>query len=77
VKERADECTLGTLNLIFFIRRDGKVEGIRVTSNASNKIFAGVCVRAIKDAAIPPIPEELSLLLPKGRMKFEIKFTLN
>jgi outer membrane biosynthesis protein TonB len=67
---------IGTLEVRFIVKENGKVEGIRVVSNSSNESFAACSVQAIMEAEIPPIPKELVPMLENGRIEIEYSFTI-
>jgi outer membrane biosynthesis protein TonB len=64
VNEKRDLITIGTLRLGFTIDRSGKVKKLKITENSSNEAFANVCVQAVLEAHLPPIPEEVAASLP-------------
>ncbi|OYW74282.1 MAG: hypothetical protein B7Z37_18400 [Verrucomicrobia bacterium 12-59-8] len=65
--------TYGSLKLLFYVNKKGKVEGLRVVDDKeSNTALTEVTMQAIKDAVIPPIPADVLPLLPEedgGRFK--------
>ena len=54
---------VGTVEVRFVVRENGKVERVQVLRNSSNESFAACTVRAIMEAEIPPIPKELVPML--------------
>src|SRR6266704_1569788 len=64
VEQKRDLITIGTLRLRFHIDRSGQVKGLKITENSSNEAFANVCVQAVLEAHLPPIPEEVANTLP-------------
>ena len=70
---RRDGVTYGNLDIVFYVSKQGKVEGLRVLNDKeSNPILTELTVRAIQDAEIPPIPEDVIPELPEedhGRFK--------
>jgi outer membrane biosynthesis protein TonB len=70
---RRDGVTYGNLDIVFYVSKKGKVEGLRVLNDKeSNPILTELTVRAIQDAEIPPIPEDVIPELPEedhGRFK--------
>jgi TonB family protein len=48
--------TPGTVTVSFRLNADGTAQDIRVRSNTSNQFLADVCVRAIRNAKLPPLP---------------------
>ena len=68
--------SIGTLEVRFIVRENGRVENIRVVSNSSNESFAACSVQAIMEAEIPPIPKEIVPMLENGRIEIEYSFTI-
>jgi outer membrane biosynthesis protein TonB len=64
VEQKRDLITIGTLRLRFNIARSGQVKSLKITENSSNEAFANVCVQAVLEAHLPPIPEEVAATLP-------------
>jgi len=58
--------------VLFVETAGGKITKLRVLSNTSDQLFAKICLRAIQEAKIPPVPAEL---LTRGRFEDEISFT--
>jgi len=75
IEEKADLVSLGTTRVVFFVDRSGRVKNIKVVSNDSNEAFANVCLQAILDAKLPPIPEDVAGALPPEGLESEIAFT--
>jgi outer membrane biosynthesis protein TonB len=72
---RRDGATAGYLQIVFYVNKKGKVEGLRVVnSKESNPILTELTVRAIQDAEIPPMPANVIPSLPMNdqeRLKVE------
>lgn len=66
---------VGTVEIRFVVTNTGKVERVQVLANSSNESFASTSVRAVVDAEIPPIPEEILPML-QGQ-KIEVDFTFS
>src|SRR4029079_3542341 len=64
VEQKQDLVNIGTLKLRFYIDRSGRVKGLKVTENSSNKTFANVSVQSVLEAHLPPIPEDVANNLP-------------
>jgi len=75
VEEKADLVKLGTTRVSFAVDRSGRVKNLKVISNDSNEAFANVCLQAILDANLPPIPEDVASTLPAEGLESEIAFT--
>ncbi|MBE2284334.1 MAG: hypothetical protein IAE77_12835 [Prosthecobacter sp.] len=72
---RRDGVTYGSLEVVFYVNKRGKVEGLRVVNDKdSNPILTGFTLQAIRDAQIPPMPADVVPLLPMNdqeRLKIE------
>ncbi|MCF7788385.1 MAG: hypothetical protein K9N47_19855 [Prosthecobacter sp.] len=72
---RRDGATAGYLQIVFYVNRKGKVEGLRVVNaKESNPVLTELTVRAIQDADIPPMPANVIPSLPMNdqeRLKIE------
>jgi TonB family protein len=75
VRERGDLINIGTVQIKFYVRPDGKVEDVRVVRNSSNETLASTSLQSIIEANIPPMPEDLAPLLTGDRMEFTMNFT--
>ncbi len=75
IEEKADLVSLGTTRVTFWVDRSGRVKNLKVISNDSNEAFANVCLQAILDAKLPPIPEDVAGTLPPEGLESEIAFT--
>ncbi len=76
VNDQIGLLNIGTLDVRFVVRADGRVERIKVVSNSSNESFAACSVQAIMEAEIPPIPKEIVPMLENGRIEIEYSFTI-
>ncbi len=75
--KRVDLVTYGTTKVFFLVNREGQTEQVRVVSNSSNETLAAFSVQSISEAKLPPIPSEVSALLPGGKLEFEFTFTIH
>jgi outer membrane biosynthesis protein TonB len=75
IEEKADLVSLGTTRVSFWVDRSGRVKNLKVLSNDSNEAFANVCLQAILDSKLPPIPEDVASALPQEGLESEIAFT--
>ncbi len=66
----------GTVELRFVVLQSGKVQRVEVLRNSSNESFASASVRAVMEAEIPPIPEEIQPMLKDGRIEVDYTFTI-
>jgi TonB family protein len=74
VRERGDLINIGTVEIRFYVRPDGKVEDVHVIRNSSNETLASTSLQSIIEADIPPMPDELAPLLTHDRMEFTMSF---
>ena len=75
IERKADLVSLGTTRVSFWIDRSGRVKDLKVLSNDSNEAFANVCLQAILDSKLPPIPEDVASALPPEGLESQIAFT--
>lgn len=75
IEQRVDLVSLGTARITFYVDRSGRVTNLKVVSNDSNEAFANVCLQAILDSKLPPIPEDVASTLPPEGLESEIAFT--
>jgi TonB family protein len=75
IEQKADLVSLGTTRVSFWIDRSGRVKNVKVLSNDSNEAFANVCLQAILDSKLRPIPEDVAAALPPEGLETEISFT--
>lgn len=61
--------TWGILKLKCRVDRHGKVHGLRIVENKANTMLADFSLRAILDAKLPPMPEEVAAELGKGGLE--------
>jgi TonB family protein len=74
VRERGDLINIGTVQIRFYVRPDGKVEDVKVLRNSSNESLASTSLQSIIEADIPPMPEDLAPMLSGDRMEFTMSF---
>jgi outer membrane biosynthesis protein TonB len=75
IEQKADLVSLGTTRVVFLVDRSGRVKSLKVLSNDSNEAFANVCLQAILDSKLPPIPDDVASALPPEGLESEITFT--
>jgi outer membrane biosynthesis protein TonB len=64
---RPDGMTPGSLQIVFYVNKTGKVESPRIVNDKdSNPVLTGFTLQAINDADIPPMPAGVIPLLPKN-----------
>lgn len=74
VRERGDLINIGTVEIRFYVRPDGKVEDVKVLRNSSNETLASTSLQSIIEADIPPMPEDLVPMFSGERMEFTMSF---
>jgi len=75
IKPRMDLIAAGSVRISFAIDEQGHISGITIDSNTSNKSFADVCERAVRDAEIQPPPADAVTPLKDGRLECSLTFT--
>ena len=71
VDKKRDLINIGTLQLQFNVDRSGRVKNLKITENTSNESFANVCLQAVLEAQLPPIPDDLANTLPAEGLEVE------
>ena len=71
MEQRRDMAAIGTIQVHFFIDRSGHVKGLKITENTSNETFANICLQAVLEAQLPPIPDDLAATLPSEGLEIE------
>jgi TonB family protein len=74
VRARGDLINIGTVQIRFYVRADGKVEDVKVLRNSSNETLASTSLQSIIEANIPPMPEDLAPMYSGDRMEFTMSF---
>ncbi len=72
----SDLASIGTARIHAEVDPEGHLQNLKVVSNSANEAFANVCLQSFQEAKIPPIPEELVVTLPDGRLTVDFSFTL-
>jgi hypothetical protein len=68
-QDNMDFVVYGSLKLEFKIDPRGNPRNLRVTDNDANEIMANFSMRAVMDADIPPMPEEIIGILEDGMLE--------
>jgi hypothetical protein len=73
VRLARDSVTFGRVKFRFYVDRNGTPQDLRILSDArdADPRMREITLRAILDADIPPIPDELLPELEDGRLKIE------
>jgi len=72
--EKGDFIQPGKLRLHFYVNKQGKPEGLEVISGDAKALLREFSMRAVKEANIPRIPQDLLPILDQGR--FEIEYDI-
>jgi outer membrane biosynthesis protein TonB len=76
VNDMLDLVSVGTVQLRFVVRQDGRVEGVQVLQNSANESLASCSVRAIIEAEIPPMSKDVAEVLAGSRLEIDYTFTI-
>ncbi len=71
---RADVVSLGTVRIHFAVDRDGKIRTPRIVSNTANEALASISLRALADAPIPPMPDDVVASTSGAQLPIDIYF---
>ena len=74
VQQRSDLLSIGTVRIEFTVNSRGEVVSARVVSNSSNETLATCSLQSIRQAKIPPMPQELVPLVPERGLEFTFSF---
>ena len=74
VQQRSDLLSIGTVRIEFVVSPSGEVVSARVVSNSSNETLATCSLQSIRQAKIPPMPQELIPLVPERGLEFTFSF---
>src|SRR5436309_14129655 len=76
VEQKRDLINIGTTRVVFVVDRDGHVKNLKIIENTSNETLANVCIQAVQDAQLPPMPDDLATTLPADAFPMDIPFTV-
>jgi TonB family protein len=68
-----EKIAAGTVRIALTATTDGKITQLQVLSNTSDALLERICLDAIRQAKIPPIPPEL---LADGKYQDDLSFTI-
>jgi TonB family protein len=74
VQQRSDLVGIGTVRIEFTVNTNGEVISARVVSNSSNETLATCSLESVRQAKIPPMPQELIPLVPERGLEFTFSF---
>src|SRR5947207_1151156 len=76
VEQKRDLINIGTTRVAFVVDRDGHVKNLKIIENTGNETLANVCIQAVQDAQLPPMPDDLATTLPGDGFPMDIPFTV-
>jgi outer membrane biosynthesis protein TonB len=76
VAKQPDLFGIGTARLVFWVDREGHVNGLKVIENDNNEAFANVCIQSVQEAKLPPMPDDLAATLPAEGLPADYPFTI-
>src|ERR1041385_3048866 len=76
VSQVQDMFQLGTARLVFWVDHNGEVKDLKVVQNSNNEAFANYCIQSVRDAKIPPMPDDLAATLPPEGLLADFPFTI-
>ena len=71
-----DMFQVGTARLVFRVDRHGQVRDLKLIENSSNQAFANYCIRSVREAKLPPMPDDLAATLPPEGLLFDFPFNI-
>ena len=69
--------SFGTMRVMFYVNRQGKVEDIEFLEKAGNPLMEDFTVKAIRDAAVPVMPRDVADSLDNERLRVEYSFVIH
>lgn len=75
-ESRMDLLAFGTVSLHFVIDRSGRIKDLKLLNNTSNEAMANLCLQAVQEAQLPPMPDDLAATLPPEGLEWEPDFIL-
>ena len=76
VDHRMSLMSVGTVTVRFLIGMDGRARGVQVVSNTANETLAAICMRAINEASIPPMPADAVPTTGGGQLPMDLTFEI-
>jgi hypothetical protein len=74
--QKRDLINIGTTRVLFVVDRDGHVNNLKIVEKTGNEASANVCIQAIQEAQLPPIPDDLAATLPAEGLEMDIPFII-
>src|SRR5438552_9616285 len=76
VGRKRDLINIGTTRVAFVVDRDGHVKKLKIIENTGDETLANVCIKAVQDAQLPPMPDDLATALRGDGFPMDIPFTV-
>ena len=76
IRQVMDMFQIGTARLVFSVDRNGEVKDLKVVQNTNNEAFANYCIQSVREAKLPPMPDDLAEMLPPEGLPADFPFTL-
>jgi TonB family protein len=73
-ERRRDIIGIGTVRLLCFVDRSGRVTNIQVVENTANEAFANMCLQSVQEVKLSPIPEDVAATLPSEGLQVGLTF---
>ena len=74
MRDNVDKAQAGFVRIRFVVSPSGKVRGVKVLEGNQNGIFSSICIEAITESKVPPLPPELAAALPNNELETEYSF---
>lgn len=76
IRQVMDMFQIGTARLVFWVDRNGEVKDLKVVQNTNNEAFANYCIQSVREAKLPPMPDDLAATLPPEGLSADFPFTM-
>ncbi len=76
VDQNRDRINIGTVSLTFVVDRRGRITKLNIVSNTSDESYSNLCLQAVQETKLPPIPEDVATALPPEGLPQEVNFTI-
>lgn len=73
MQQNSKNIPLGTAHVTFIVLPNRTIVSLRVLSNTSNQVFAKICLSAIQQVKVPPIPTDVR---KQGKIEEDIWFKM-
>lgn len=76
-QQNKDAVSFGTIHVMFYVTRQGRIEDIEFLQKSGNPLMEEFTLKAIKDASVPAMPRDVAEMLDNERMRVEYVFTIH